>query len=231
MFAKLTMLDITVVVICLALLGRGLWTGFVRQIAFIAALSVSYLAAGRYYGDLAPYFASFISEPRFGFALAYLVVLVAVYLAVMLAGVGLKKVMQVSFLGWFDRFLGGVFGLGKAVFLATLLFMFLSALLAESSPTLRTSVVTPYLDQSSRFLLRFVNDEGLRRDLLPKKPAIGPDLLLSLPKKMANGAELLAPLISPTEIPVEPGKPRGGDAAPKAKQYKLIEQSGAKRAI
>lgn len=214
MFAKFTGLDIFVVFICLVLLARGLWTGLVRQIAFLAALVGGYLAAGYYYGDLAPYFSSFISDPRFGFPLAYCVVLVVVYLAVMLAGVGLKKVMQVSFLGWFDRLLGGVFGLGKAIFLATLLFMLLSALLSESSPTLRASLTTPYLTASSRFLLRFVQDEGLRQDLLPKEPAIGPGLLLP-----------------PGKIPVQPGKTGGGKAAPKAKQDELIEQGGAHRAI
>lgn len=213
MAAHLTLLDLAVAAICLAFLARGLFTGLVRQLAFIAALILGYLAAGRFYGELAPLFSSFVSDPRLGFPLAYLVVLGLVYLAVMLVGSGLRKVMQITFLGWFDRLLGGVFGLGKAVFLSTLLFMLLSWLLADASPVMRTSFVSPYLATSARFLLGFVSDAGLRDSLLPKNPAIGPDLL------------------PPAKPPVKKGKPAGGDAAPETEQDKLIDEAGAKRAI
>ncbi len=54
-------LDFGVIAIILLFLVRGVWVGFVRQLASLAALILGYLFAGRYYEQISPRLASVIS--------------------------------------------------------------------------------------------------------------------------------------------------------------------------
>jgi membrane protein required for colicin V production len=144
----------------------------VRQAAFIAALVLAFMVAGGFSRQLAVLFKPFAANPQLSFLLTYGLLFVAVYLAVMLTGAGLKKVLKVSLLGGFDRLLGGLFGFGKGVFFATLLFMTLAASLSNSAPFLRRSYLYPFLDNSSRVVVSFIADRELRSRFRPREPAI-----------------------------------------------------------
>ncbi len=167
----MTALDIGVVMVTVFFLVRGAWIGFVRQLAFLAALLLGYLAAGRYYPDLSQRLTA-IGNPQLRFVLTYALLFLATYVLTMLLGVGLKKVMQVTFLGWFDRLLGASFGLLKAGFLATLVFMALTGILSDRSPVIEKAWVSPYLDISAKWLASIIKDRNLRQELLPHQPAI-----------------------------------------------------------
>ncbi len=80
--------------------------------------------------------------------------------------------MSLSLLGWFDRLLGGIFGLVKAGVVVSVSFMVLSGLLADANPLMTGSLAAPSLRKSSGFLLSFVSDQNLHSLLLPREPAI-----------------------------------------------------------
>ncbi len=165
-------MDFAVVFIISLLTFRGLWTGFVRQAAFIAALILAYLVAGAFSRQCAVLFKPFSVGPQFSFLLTYGLLFVGVYLAVTFAGVGLKQVLKISMLGGLDRLLGGLFGLGKGVFFATLLFMALAASLSNSAPYLRRSHFYRFLNSTSMVLVSCISDHDLRRGFRPREPAI-----------------------------------------------------------
>jgi len=164
-------LDIGVLIIFILFLARGVWIGLVRQLASLFALILGFLAAGRYYRQFGAVLESYIPS-RFSFLLTYALLFLLVYLAIIGVGWGLRKVMSVSLLGWFDRLMGGLFGLSKAVLLASTLFMALTGVVATTAPLLRQSMTAPYLTATSRQLLLFVRDEKLQKQFLPKAPAI-----------------------------------------------------------
>ena len=167
-------MDFAVILIISLLTARGVWTGFVRQAAFIAALVLAFMAASGFSRQLAVLCKPFVASPQLSFLLTYALLFVAVYLAVMLTGAGLRRVMKVSLLGGFDRLLGGLFGFGKGVFFATMLFMTLAASLSNSAPYLRRSYLYPFLDNSSRVVVSFIADRQLRNRFRPREPAISP---------------------------------------------------------
>jgi len=172
-------IDIGVIAIILVFLVRGIWIGFVRQLASLAGLILGYLFAGRYYEQISPRLSSVISSPQLCFLVTYVLLFLAVFLAVLALGFVLRKVMSVSLLDWFDRLMGGIFGLVKAGVLATVLFMVISGMLADSNALITGSRAAPYLTKSSGFLLSFIPDQNLHRSLLPKSPAIlFPDLAI-----------------------------------------------------
>jgi membrane protein required for colicin V production len=168
----MTAIDFGVIAIILIFLVRGIWIGFIRQLASLAALILGFLFAGRYYEQISPRLSSVIPSPQLSFLVTYVLLFLAVFCGVLAIGFVLKKVVSLSLLGWFDRVLGGVFGQVKAGVVVTVLFMVLSGLLADSNPLMTGSFSAPYLRKSSRFLLSFVSDQNLHRHLLPKEPAI-----------------------------------------------------------
>jgi membrane protein required for colicin V production len=168
----MTTLDAGIIIITLFFLVRGIWIGFTRQVASLAALAIGYVAAGHYYNHFSGYLAKFISEPQLAFIITYALVFVVTYVLVILLGIVGKKVMQISFLGWFDKLLGGIFGLAKAVFINTLLFMLLAWILSSSNPLIQKSFLSKYLMISSKYVTAVIQDKELRDKIMPQKPAI-----------------------------------------------------------
>lgn len=177
----MALLDAGVIIITLLFLIRGVWIGLVRQLASIAALVLGFVAAGRYYQQLSELAVPFIDSPKISFIVTYTLLFLVVYLLTITLGFGLKKVMTLTLLGWFDRLMGGLFGLIKAVFVATLLFMLLSGLLDSTNPLFKNSFSLPYLSKSSDFFLNFLKDKDLQSHFLHKEPAISSLLPVPVP--------------------------------------------------
>ena len=168
----MTYLDCTIIGIIIIFLIRGIWVGLIRQLASIMALILGFIMAGSYYEQFSPMLNSFIDSPRISFLITYAVIFLAVFIAVVAVGFLLKKVITISLLGWFDRLLGGIFGLAKATIISTFLFMMLSGVMAASNPILTKSLLRPYLSKSSGFLLTFIKSQELHSYFIPQKPAI-----------------------------------------------------------
>lgn len=165
-------IDSAIILIISLLTARGVWTGFVRQLSFIAALILAFIVAGRFYLYFSGFLGSFITTPQLAFLLTYIVLFCMVYLAVIFSGLGLKNFLKVSMLGGFDRFMGGIFGMGKGMFILILMFMVLAGLLSNSATFLKKSYFYPFLNGGSQLVTSFINDPDLRASFKPKEPAI-----------------------------------------------------------
>ncbi|MGV1100755.1 CvpA family protein [Thiovibrio sp. JS02] len=189
----MTALDLGAIAIVLIFLVRGIWVGFVRQLASLAGLVLGFFIAGRYYEKFSPVLASFIASPQIRFLITYTLLFLAVFLVVIAMGFVLKKVMTISLMDWFDRLLGGIFGLGKAFFLVTVAFMLLSSVLDGSNPVLSKSFSAHYLRQSAGFFRSYITDQDLKSRLLPREPAISlPVLAVPAGKTPGAGAGKIA---------------------------------------
>ncbi|MFZ5760686.1 MAG: CvpA family protein [Thermodesulfobacteriota bacterium] len=187
----MSMLDFIIIFIVAVFLVRGIWIGFVRQLASIAALVLGFVIAGRYYGESAAFVTPFVRDPQLGFFIAYLVLFAAAFGAVILIGFFLRQVVTLSLLGWFDRMLGGVFGIAKAALLSCLLVMSAGLVVSGSHPFFRSSSLYPYLENGSQLLLILIRDRQLRDSLWPRPPAIVPlsDSPVQTGKPVRSGTE------------------------------------------
>ena len=113
-------LDLVILIFTAFLLIKGVWKGFVKEVAGIIAVVLAVFISFRFHKDTAGYLVSFIDE-KYATVTAYLVLFLAVYLAVMLFGNLLDKVLKSVFLGGVNRIFGGVFGLLKSVLWLTLI--------------------------------------------------------------------------------------------------------------
>jgi membrane protein required for colicin V production len=172
-----TSFDIGVLAAFALLIARGIWVGFIKQLASILAMIIAFIAAGRLHENFYQTILPVVNHSNIAFIISYLGLFIATYLGVILLGMGLKKVVEIIMLAWFDRLLGGVVGAAKAVFLASLVFMILANILSGSNNFLRRSLCYPYLKASSAYILQLIKDADLRSSFKPKEPAIKEDAL------------------------------------------------------
>ena len=176
LLADLTSFDVIVILIVAAFALRGVWIGFLRQLAAFLALVGSYWLAGRYTPVLAPYVQQYMSNNKLLFLSTFALLFLGSAILFILAGKVLQRVMELSLLGWFDRLLGLFLGMGKGALLTCFLYMILASSLSGSNTLLGQSHMAPLLSQGAELLHRFIVDEELRQEFLPKIPAIPPEM-------------------------------------------------------
>jgi len=168
----LTSFDSIIALLFLIFIVRGVWIGFMRQLAAFLALVGSYWLAGRYSGELIPYVKQFVENPKIVFLASFAVLFLVSAVMFILAGKVLRRVMEISLLGWFDRFLGLLLGCVKAAVLSVLLYMVLASTLSASNTMLSKSMSAPYLKHGVEVVRTIIHDRKLREQFVPKEPAI-----------------------------------------------------------
>lgn len=149
---------------------RGLCIGFVRQLAATAALVGSYWLAGEYVGQVMPYVEGFIDRPGAVFLVSFGSLFLLSALVFTLIGSLLHKVLEVSLLGWANRFAGGLLGVARGGLVTVLLFMLLAAVLPAAHPLFEGSLTVPYLGQGAEIIRQFIRNVSVRDDLKPMPP-------------------------------------------------------------
>ena len=170
--AKATAFDYLVFLVFLAFLVRGIWIGFIRQISSLIAMLGGFLLAGyfdnEFYHIILPYFA----DSHTAFLVTYILLFVAFFFLIKLIGLGLKMVMDITLSTWFDKTVGGLFGMIKGIFITSLIFIVLTSYLSESNKYLKKSISYPFLTRSSKIILALIRDYDIRAYFMPKKPAV-----------------------------------------------------------
>jgi membrane protein required for colicin V production len=167
-----TAFDILVLVIFVAFLARGIWVGFIRQISSLLAMIGGFLLAGYFDNDFYRFILPYFNKPQAAFILTYILLFVAFFFLIKLLGLGLSKVMDITLTNWFDRTVGGLFGVIKGVFIASLIFVVVTSYLSGSNKYLKKSITYPFLAQSSKVILATIRDYDLRSFFIPGEPAI-----------------------------------------------------------
>jgi membrane protein required for colicin V production len=113
-------LDLVVVVFCAFLVAKGIWKGFVKEIAGIVAVIGGVAVSFLFHAKVQPYISAFVGE-KYIQLVSYVVIFLGFYLIVMMLGKLLDKILRSIMLGGINRVLGALFGLIKACFWLTLL--------------------------------------------------------------------------------------------------------------
>jgi membrane protein required for colicin V production len=142
-------LDIGILALCAVLALFGLLKGIVRQLTSWAGLILGLVVGWKYGAALQKLLRLDFTG---GAVAAYLLALLAVYIAVRLIGLLIERWVRGSKLSGTDRFLGLLAGAAKGVFLSILLVVFLAILLPPHAPLLAGSKLSPRLMDAARWM-------------------------------------------------------------------------------
>lgn len=159
--------DIAVVIILVYCLVRGIFRGLIKEVSSIVGVLGGFYAAYTYYGDLAKVIARWISDVAYLNILSFGIIFLGVFLVISILGVIIKYILNVAFLGWFDRVCGAGFGVIKGGLLVCVLFILLTAFLPKGAPIIRDSRLSPYISTVSETMAQVVS-QNMKRDFTAK---------------------------------------------------------------
>jgi membrane protein required for colicin V production len=148
-------LDIIILVIIILSSAEGAVQGFIYEICSLSGLIAGFFLAIEYAEPAAGYL-DFI--PLTGWILriiAFMFILIAVNMIFRLVGKSLRVILRKVFMGWFDRFLGALFGLVRGIafvifVLVILLLTPISTVLNEEAP--QTKLMAPAIEMARPFI-------------------------------------------------------------------------------
>jgi uncharacterized membrane protein required for colicin V production len=152
----------------------GLVQGALRMVTSVVAVGAGLYFATAYYGMVATAVESqFGVGPRSAMIIAYLMVLIMVFSAVMIAGTGFIQLLRRAHLGWLDRLAGGATGFFLLAMLSGLGVMVVTVMTPPDAPILHDSKLTPVLLGLNEKLIGLIPPEAKasyerNRDLLIK---------------------------------------------------------------
>ncbi len=159
--------DIAVIIITGYCLVRGVFRGLIKEISSIVGVLGGFYAAYTYYGDLGKLLARWISDTTYLNILSFLIIFVGIFLVISIVGVIIKYILNISFLGWFDRICGALLGLIRGGLIVCVIFILLTAFLPKGAPIIRDSMLSPYVAQVSEKMVNVVS-HNMRQDFSAK---------------------------------------------------------------
>ena len=172
---SLNLLDFLILTPLVFGLARGLYKGFVNELASLLALVGGILIAHAFADDVFLVLSGYIDEPGTGTSiLAYVLIFTAVVIIVFVLSRALTKMLGFLALGLVNRILGGLFGLSKMLIILLILTHFIHPFLYQGGyyekPFFQDSSTFTYLLQYSDVVedyFRFSIPDGNPLDSIP----------------------------------------------------------------
>jgi len=130
----------------------SLWRGFVREIISLIGLVAAFFAASRVSGMTANPLHNWISNTMAADITGFVIVFIAVMVAVALIGAMIRKLVDMSKLSASDRTLGVFFGLARGLLLIGLFFLIYTSYAKPDRPWMKASLLTPYAIEMGNLL-------------------------------------------------------------------------------
>jgi membrane protein required for colicin V production len=144
-------LDYILAAIVLASVITAVMKGFVQELISLASVVIGLVVAAVGYPRAALWFDDLTKSHEIALGLGFLVLFLGTLLAGALVGVVARKLIKTTGIQWFDRFLGGIFGLVRGVLIDAILLMALMAF-AIKPDAVRQSVLAPYVTTGTRVI-------------------------------------------------------------------------------
>jgi membrane protein required for colicin V production len=161
-------LDIALITLLSFFILKGLYRGFAREIITIIGLIVAFPLAALYYPDVAKYLRPSFENPVTLDVISFLFLFVVIYIIIAILGIFLDKLANIRIIKPLNIFFGGIIGIIKGMFIASLLLLALTAFLKPDAPLLSKSVIHPYIGHISDIMLELV-PEDLKKNFKDKR--------------------------------------------------------------
>jgi membrane protein required for colicin V production len=144
-------LDWVLATIVLLSVVTAIWKGFVAELITLASAIAALIVAALYYERLAPLLSGFTRGPGVARGVSFVLLFAAVMIVGALISAGAKKLIKKVQLQWFDRFLGGIFGLVRGLLIDCIVLLVMMAFAIQEG-TVEKSALAPYFSAGSRVL-------------------------------------------------------------------------------
>ncbi len=150
----MNLLDIVLASIIGFCLIRGIFRGLIKELSSIIGVVSGFYAAYSYYPLIAKFLKRWIADTGYANILACLILFLGIYIGISIAGVLIKYLMNIVFLGWTDRICGLIFGTLKGVLIVSVIVVMLTAFLPKNAAILKDSFIARHTMVISATMVR-----------------------------------------------------------------------------
>jgi membrane protein required for colicin V production len=144
-------LDWILAAVVVVSIAAAILKGFIRELISLASVVAGLVIAALGYQRAALWFDDLTRSHNVALGLGFLTLFVGTLLVGAVVSVLARKLIQKAGLQWFDRFLGGVFGLVRGVVVDCILLMVLVAF-AIKAEAVQKSTLAPYVTTGARVI-------------------------------------------------------------------------------
>ncbi|MBM4289038.1 MAG: CvpA family protein [Deltaproteobacteria bacterium] len=155
----MNLLDLGILVILLLVGLRGYYRGLLQEVSVIVGLVAGLIIAAHYYLSLARMMAQWVHTPLYSRIISFLMILMASYWIIRIAGHFLHRFASAIYLGSLDRVLGGAFGIVKGGVILGFLLTVITLMVPKDSKLLQESMSAPFLRLAYQQTLRLLPPE------------------------------------------------------------------------
>ena len=125
--------------------------GFITELISLATVIVGLIVAAVKYRQVAVYFEDVTKSHEVALAAAFLALFVGILILGALISALARKLIRTAGIHWFDRFMGGLFGLARGVLVDSVLLMVLVAF-AIKPDAVKKAALAPYITTGARVI-------------------------------------------------------------------------------
>jgi len=171
----MNILDYIILVALVFFIVKGVFKGFIREIASLAGIILGIWLGIRYMPRVTQFLSGYVPEsgylPLISFALVFAIVLILCNLI----GWALRYFLKKVFLGWFDKLMGAVFAVLKTILLTYLVIVILTFFVPAKAPLIAESLLAPWVIKSYQSIVRVISPEqykNLKQKVLGEKEKV-----------------------------------------------------------
>jgi membrane protein required for colicin V production len=142
-------LDWVMVIIMVMSIIMAIGKGLVRELISLAAVVVGIVVASLEYTRAAYWFQDLTKSQEIAWAAGFLTIFALVLVGGAAASLLVRFLIQQAGIEWFDRFLGGIFGLLRGLLIDSILLMVMMAF-AVKPQAVKRSRLAPYISTGAR---------------------------------------------------------------------------------
>ena len=153
------MLAIVILAFCVI---RGVFRGLIKELSSVVGVLAGFYAAYTYYLHVSKFLLRWMTNEAYVNILSFLIIFCCIFFIVSMIGVVIKYVLNIAFMGWFDRICGIGFGLLKGVLIVSVLLIIFTAFLPKGTPFIKESVLAPHISVVSEKMAKVVSKDMKR---------------------------------------------------------------------
>jgi len=142
-------LDYILAAIIVASVVTATMKGFVQELISLASVLVGLVVAVFAYSRAAWWFEDLTKSHEIALGLGFMLLFIGTLLVGSLIGVVARKLIKTVGIQWFDRFLGGIFGLARGFLVDAILLLAMVAF-AIKPDAVRLSILAPFITTGTR---------------------------------------------------------------------------------
>lgn len=155
----MNLLDYIIIITMVYLIVKGIFRGFIREIASLAGIIIGIIVAYVYLPALSEFLKNYLPSSQFLPFVSFAVIFALILVIFNIIGWGLMKSLKKAFLGWFDKSLGACLAVFKGIILIYVALILLTFFLPSKTPLIAGSALAPWVTKSYQSMSKIISPD------------------------------------------------------------------------